>query len=657
MAPLSYRADLDGLRAIAIIMAILYHTGLDILPGGFIGIEMFFVLSGYLITSQLTADMLDNSFSFKAFYLRRFKRLLPTFAVVLLATFIVAWFILLPKDLVYHTKLMGLGFLSIGNFYLAKSTGGYFAPQTEEIALLHTWSLSVEEQFYLLWPVILFFVLKRFSYVNAIRIFAVLLVATIGFAEWQVITDPIKAYFLLPSRFYELLVGCLLAMIAGYLPKLSSGKASLLAIIGFTGILFNIFNENASHHFPGINALYACLGTASIIYAGFFSNTVTRIISNTQLVYIGKISYSLYLWHWPIFAFIHYTTGTITPLNACLAIVLSFVLSALTWKYIENPFRKKWRFPFGKTLMLMYVLPVFIFVAIYFTVKQGDGYITRFNANPAAIAAMEKRPATYNETCEPQATDCQQILLIGDSHADHFSPFIHALISNNPGFKMHTQWKPFCPPLMDIYRASVDDKTGDIEELREDACYTHINDFYNTLDKSPYRYVVLGSFWANLDIYGGYFFDQENPQFNAETSHKVLRRSLYQSLKRLLDNGITPVIIEDNPDISEKTLKCSHRKILRPGFNDACTMPLNDFTAQQVFARQLLDDVKRDFPQVRFIQPAKVMCNDTDCLTEMQGMPLYRDRNHLSETGAEMLGLLYLEKFGLPFQASTIEKP
>ncbi len=653
MVPLSYRADLDGLRAIAIIMAILYHTGLDILPGGFIGIEMFFVLSGYLITSQLTSDMQDNKFTFKAFYLRRFKRLLPTFIVVLLATLVVAWFILLPKDLMYHVKLMGLGFMSIGNFFLAKSTGGYFAPQTEEIALLHTWSLSVEEQFYLLWPVILFFVIKRFSYINSIRFFVVLLIAAIAFSEWQVTIDPIKAYFLLPARFYELLVGCLLAMIAGYLPKLDSGKAALLAITGFVGIFFNIFNHNASDHFPGINALYACMGTASIIYAGFFTNIVTTTISNTKLVYVGKISYSLYLWHWPIFAFIQYTTGTITPLNAFWAMALSFALSALTWKYIENPFRKKWRLPFGKTFVLMYIVPVLVFAAMYIITKNGEGFIGRFNANPAAIEALEKNPSIYNETCNLEDSLCQQVLLIGDSHADHFSPFIHALISKNPEFKMHTKWKPFCPPLLDIYRASIDDKTGAIKELREDQCYQIVNDFYNTLDKSPYKYVILGTFWSNLDIYEGYFFDRENTQFNAETTHKVLRRSVYQSMKRLLDNGITPVIIEDNPDLSEKMLKCSHRKILRPGFNDNCVIPLSEVIEQQAFATTLLNDVKKDFPQVIFIQPLKVMCDEKQCFTEMNGMPLYRDRNHLTDIGAEMLGLAYLEKFGLPFGSTT----
>lgn len=650
MSAISYRADLDGLRAIAIIMAIIYHTGLGILPGGFIGIEMFFVLSGYLITTQISNDMITDKFSLKEFYLRRFRRLLPTYIVVLLATFIAAFFILLPKDFIYHTKLMGLGFMSLGNFYLANTTGGYFAQATEEITLLHTWSLSVEEQFYLLWPIILLFVIKRFSYTNTIKIFFVVLVLAIAMAEWLVRNNPTDAYFLLSSRFYELLVGCMLALIARYLPLLKSHQSIILAVIGFAGIFFNIFNIDAPLHFPGANALYACLGTALIIYAGSTNNPVTLVISNPVLTYIGKISYSLYLWHWPIFALVRYVTGTITPLHAIISIVLSVALSILTWKYIENPFRIRWKFPFKQTFIGMYLAPICLFIIIAAVVSETEGLPQRFGSAQEAVATMESKPKAHRETCTNDIDEnCQNVLLMGDSHAEHFDPFIHVFTNDAKNLRLSSFSSPHCPPIKGLMRSSKTQSEG-----KNDVCLARNEKLYSLIEKKQFQYVVMSAYWSVVEMKTDkiFFVDSDSTQASTEDSYRVMRNNLYASLDIITKSQAIPVIVKDNLIISIESLKCSRQHFIWPGFSQNCNTPIAHLEQQQLKINQLFADIKRDFPQVIFIDPNKVLCNDTECVKTLDNVPLYRDDDHFNATGSHIVGMKYLQQFGNPLLPS-----
>ncbi len=647
MSAISYRADLDGLRAIAIIMAIIYHTGLGILPGGFIGIEMFFVLSGYLITTQISNDMLIDKFSLKEFYLRRFRRLLPTNIVVLLVTFIAAFFILLPKDFIYHTKLMGLGFMSLGNFYLANTTGGYFAQATEEITLLHTWSLSVEEQFYLLWPLLLLFVIKRFSYINTIKIFFVVLILSITLAEWLVRNNPTDAYFLLSSRFYELLVGCVLALIARYLPALKSPQSTVLAVIGFVGILFNIFNDNAPHNFPGLNALYACMGTALIIYAGSCGNPVTKLISTPALTHIGKISYSLYLWHWPIFALIRYVTGSITPIQALIAVAVSLVLSNLTWKYVENPFRIRWKFPFKQTFIGMYIVPIVLFSVIVILAYKTEGFPQRFGNMQESVATMESKPKAHRESCTNDATvDCRNVLLIGDSHAEHFDPLIHVFTNDAKNLRLSSVSSPHCPPIKGLIISSKTENLGD-----KDVCHARNEKLYGMIEQGNYQYVVLAAYWSVVEMKSEkiYFIDEDSPEVSVENSYQVIRENLYTSLDIITKSRAIPVIVKDNLIISVESLKCSRQHFLWPAFSKNCNTPIETLEQQQVKINVLFADIKRDYPQVIFIDPNKVLCNDKECFKSLDNVPLYRDDDHFNAGGSHIVGMKYLHEFGNPF--------
>jgi peptidoglycan/LPS O-acetylase OafA/YrhL len=654
MAHIRYRPDLDGLRGIAIAMAVLYHTGLSILPSGFVGIEIFFVLSGYLITSQLAQDILNNKYSLKTFYLKRFRRLLPAYLFIAISIMVVAYFILLPEDFIYHNRLTGLGFLSLGNFYLTNTTGGYFAKEIDLIPFVHTWSLSVEEQFYLLWPILLYFILTKLSYKKAIVFFSGVFVIALAYSEWLVNHDEIAAYFLMPSRFYELLLGSLLALTWQFLPTLKSWQATMLALLGLLIITINAFSETANLHFPGFNAIYTCLATAMIIYAGGYSNRVSDAISIGPLTGLGKISYSLYLWHWPIFVFIRYVTGGITPLQSFLAILLSLTLSILTWQFIENPFRLKWKFSFKKTLIAMYIIPACIFVVMNIVVEKQKGMPERFGEHMDAVIAMDSKPKIYNEYCDASNEKCRIAALIGDSHAEHFSPFMHQLIGDNKNLKLQTQSIGFCPPLEGLYRALIDEEKGKKTiYTTNNECYEKTQKFYEQLTSEKYAYVILSSYWSMIDLKPNnvFYFDVEGEEFSYEKSLLIRKAALYKSINTIIGKNITPVILKDNLSISEEKLQCARKKIFIDAFNDNCDVAYEELIAQQEKVNALFADVEKDFPQVKFIDVNDVLCRDkVVCKTTMDGTPLYRDVQHITGIGSTSIAQQYIAVFGRPLE-------
>jgi peptidoglycan/LPS O-acetylase OafA/YrhL len=653
MSKIAYRPDLDGLRGIAIAMAVLYHTGLGILPSGFVGIEIFFVLSGFLITSQLTQDILGEHFSVKNFYLRRFRRLLPAYIVVAISVLIAAYFILLPEDFIYHVKLTGLGFLSVGNIYLSNTTDGYFAKEIDEIPFVHTWSLSVEEQFYLLWPLLLLFVLRRLSYKAAVGFFIALLLVALAYSEWLVNNNPVAAYFLLPSRFYELLLGAVLALVVQYLPLLKSWQAGLLSLSGLSIIAMDAINPATSQHFPGLSAIYTCLATAIIIYAGGYKNSVNDAISIAPLTGLGKISYSLYLWHWPIFAFINYITGDITPVQAVLAIIASLILAIATWHLVENPFRIKWKFPFRKTFTFMYIFPLVFFIIVVVVVEKGEGFPQRFGEHQDVVMSMESKPEAYFHPCPAADKTCYIAALIGDSHAEHFSPFINELIGVNETLKLQTQTIGFCMPLMGIYRALIDEEKNKKTLYRDDnPCFKATESFYKNLTSDKYRYVILAGYWSHVDIKqdGVFYFDEKNTDFSYETSKKVFREAFYKTIRHIIAQNVTPVILIDNLSISEANLKCSHKKVFFDSFDETCEINYQELVMQQERVNVLFSDLARDFPQLRFIDINDVLCEDEKyCQTTLDGMPLYHDLHHITGDASILSGKKYRAMFGNPF--------
>ena len=335
----AYRSDIDGLRAVAVLTVVLYHYGIAPFSGGFIGVDVFFVISGYLITKNLFSDLSGEQFSLVRFYDRRFRRILPALLVVLVASLAAGYVLLLPGDFARLGESGMFAAFGFSNFYFLWSSG-YFDPAAEMQPLLHTWSLAVEEQFYLFWPILMWCVWRlRQSSMLLLAMLAVIALASFASSVYWVEADQPVAFFMLHTRAWELAAGAALVF-AKPIASRALGEAmgwGGLALISYAAVVLT-----AETAFPGWNALYPCVGAALLVWPKSVPTTPDRLLSLRPAVFIGLISYSLYLWHWPILVFFrHYANaGMPTLAEATILIALSIAAAWLSLHLVERPVRQ-----------------------------------------------------------------------------------------------------------------------------------------------------------------------------------------------------------------------------------------------------------------------------------------------------------------------------
>lgn len=433
-AVIKYRPDIDGLRAIAVLAVFAFHLHYNLIPGGFVGVDVFFVISGYLITKVLIKDLERGSFSIAGFYERRVRRIVPAFVAVLACVFVLAYFYLLPEDFETFARSAVMAALSCSNFFFATQTG-YFQ---SEGPLLHTWSLGVEEQFYIVFPLLLALLWRSRKWRSA----GILLLAFVSLAVSIAIqrSHPAANFYMPYTRAWELLSGALLPL--GLVPRLRSRVLAEVASLG--GVLLiagSMMKYSEATVFPGLAAVAPCVGAVLVIYAGeTFSPVVNRALSLPPLVFVGLISYSLYLWHWPLIVFYDEGFLRVNSLshryNVAILLVSSLVLSFLTWRFIEIPFRVR-KNSTRKRLFVEAACALGLLVAIGVSVVRLDGLAYRFPAAALEIAkqagARESaslfRPGhCFVNGAEPierySVSECLKVestkpnyLLLGDSHA------------------------------------------------------------------------------------------------------------------------------------------------------------------------------------------------------------------------------------------------
>jgi peptidoglycan/LPS O-acetylase OafA/YrhL len=343
---MKYRSEIDGLRTVAVIPVILFHAGFEVFSGGFVGVDVFFVLSGYLITSIIAGEMAQGRFSIARFYERRARRILPALYFVMLATLPVAFHLMLPDEFAEFCRTFMSVIVFASNIYFWRTTN-YFARSAEENPLLHTWSLAVEEQYYMLFPLALL-LLWRFRARGAFWGVAMLTVASLAVAEIGWRTAPVPNFFLLPSRAWELGIGALAALhLLRIGPDAPTPRhAGLLSAIGLAMVIASVFIYSPSTPFPSVYALVPTVGTVLVILYGRSDASAGRLLSLRPIVFLGLISYSAYLWHQPLFAFARLTTfGPPGPVLMLGLSALSLVLATLSWRYVERPFRDRARIP------------------------------------------------------------------------------------------------------------------------------------------------------------------------------------------------------------------------------------------------------------------------------------------------------------------------
>lgn len=380
-----YRPEVDGLRAIAVLAVVMFHAGLGI-PGGYVGVDVFFVISGYLITTLVVRDLVNGRFTMLDFWHRRIKRIFPALTVMVLSVLIAGWVCFLPFDYFKLANSTVYQALMIANVYFWKHVG-YFSGSAEEMPLLHTWSLAVEEQFYVLMPLFLlacYKLSKGISRKVLVAALSVLLLVSLIFSVYAVNDSPSAAFYLLPSRAWEMLLGSLVAL----LPCLRIG-AKFRELVSWVGILMILgaclfFQKTTT--FPGMAALLPCLGTAFFlkgtqVQSGHESIcSAAKLLSCRAVVFIGLISYSLYLWHWPVFAFAqNLAAGHLGPVARLGLVALSFVLAVFSWKFVEVPFRRGFSIRSRKVAFCGAAIWSCVIIALAFAIRQNDGFKGRWS--------------------------------------------------------------------------------------------------------------------------------------------------------------------------------------------------------------------------------------------------------------------------------------
>ncbi|RTM05628.1 MAG: acyltransferase [Bradyrhizobiaceae bacterium] len=438
----NYRPDIDGLRAIAVLPVVLFHAGTRGFSGGFVGVDIFFVISGFLITGVILNDYDRGRFSIKQFYYRRVLRLFPALFVMIAVVSGLAVWVLLPGELVNFAKSLLATTFFFSNILFYEQTG-YFAPAAQTVPLLHTWSLSVEEQFYLFWPLLIGLPFLRGPW----RLRVAVIVTVLSFALSVVILryDRAGAFYLSPPRIWELGIGAILALA----PRIDlSNRLSREAIAAFGILLIAVSIKflNSTVPFPGEMALLPCIGAASIILAGGAGpSVVSRVLSNPVVVFVGKISYSVYLWHWPVILFAQ--TALLleqTLTNKLIEIVVSILLGAISWRWVETPFRQpKKRTASVDAVLVRAGMVMAAFSVVGVAVIALKGLPSRFTPAEQQLASFENYDGDQKygagkcfivelserydpAPCLDKRDGRPTMLLVGDSHAAHLLPGLRA---------------------------------------------------------------------------------------------------------------------------------------------------------------------------------------------------------------------------------------
>ena len=636
---MKYRPDIDGLRALAVIPVILFHAGATWLPGGFVGVDIFFVISGYLISSILLRESAAGEFSFLRFYERRLRRIIPALLVVLIVTVAVFQVLALP-DQAQQTAESGIAaLLSLSNFYFWQ-TSGYFAPAAEFTPLLHTWSLAVEEQFYLLFPVVIL-ILLRFR-VPIKWVFVVGTIAAFVLGYWLSGAKPSVAYYLLPARAWELAIGAVLAV--GVLPAVRGAlMREFLPALGIGLILFSMFYIRKDMLFPGWIALMPCLGTAMVIHAGGRSWVAQRILAARPVVFVGLLSYSLYLWHWPVLTALRVRTASVhldLPV-AVSAIAATFLLAWASWRYVERPFRNKRDMPSRRMLGVLGAGSAVLLTFSGISITAGGFPARLSDASRMALAASTDIDP-FRALCDnvENRSQCRfgpidepvTYAIIGDSHAASIRPAIKysGLMGNTAGT---LYWAGACPLLSG---AGMLNQDTNCSSFKEDVfAQIERNSGLNTVilaGRWPYQ--VLGSLPEVGGSYAKLLVDAETVTPSAEENARVFVRAMLRTLERLEVLGIDVIIMGSVPEPGFDVPRAVAFS-LYAGNTAPQGVPRSEVVKRAGIADEILAEIAVEHSNVLFIPIWDTFCDEQWCLIERDGVPIYSDDDHLSYLGAK----------------------
>ncbi len=638
---LNYRADIDGLRAIAVLSVILNHAGISLFAGGFIGVDVFFVISGYLITTIIMREIDANEFSLAKFYERRIRRIYPALFTVLL-------FIIIASAILYDAhnfesfgkSLIATTFFS-SNIYFWTETG-YFEAPAQIKPLLHTWSLAVEEQYYIVFPLLMAF-LARYFKPRIRHILAGMALLSFVWDIYALQNDPSGAFYFAHLRAWELLIGSVLAL-SPFPTKINSSIRNSLSLIGLGMIAAPIFLYTENTAFPGFAAAAPALGTALIIYSGIEDFTfVNKLLSISPLVFIGKISYSLYLWHWPLIIFgKYYAIKQLTSLETGGLLAATFLMATLAWQFIEKPFRSK---------NLSSSSSIFRYAGAIMAITAGIGALIYFSGG---LPILQKQGVTYeidlhytecNFTSDAKSlTFCSigikaktpSFLLWGDSHASALAKGAKLSAFRNKVAGQLT-YATSCPPLLDM------------TPNKREGCIKFNNMTMKYIEDHPeIGTIFLAGRWTVYTEGTGY---KENKKFKLtdttsrpsanKTNEVLFADGLERTVQKLLALNRKVIIISQVPEI-KYDVPSAYFIAQRTGrdINNLIAPSLEDYLSRNKKAFLTINMIRKN-DNIQVIDPWKVLCNEQQCFVVIDKTPLYVDADHLSTFGSNYISHIF----------------
>ncbi len=634
-----YRAAVDGLRGVAVLAVLGFHAFPEVVSGGYVGVDVFFVISGFLITSIIARQLLHGDFSFAEFYWRRVRRLFPALVLVLAATLSLGWFLLLPDELKQLGKHVGAAAAFVANFALWRESG-YFDTAAEFKPLLHLWSLGIEEQFYLVWPAVLVAFWKRRTVL--LIIVSVLVTASFALSVHLAHLNPTANFYGPASRFWELGAGCLLALSMERRTDVEDDTSpgdsqflrigyNLLPLAGLALILASIVEFDAATPFPGWPALFPVVGSLLILATPENTWLQRRVFGSRALVWTGLISYALYLWHWPLLSFLNILEAGAPPLALrWAALGLSFLLAWLTYRFIELPIRRHKDSRFNMGLAGAAVAAGVAGLIIYAT----GGVAQRFDVDIQALRHGPRRDAqcvarfdakTPFNYCRTTAAESPSIVFLGDSRAHAIYEVAAPILA--PAHSVMLLGRGGCPPLLNVRIKGYDPNEQECEEVwRTFARYIH--------RIKPKVVVIVGN--------GSFLITNPKIQLlrdgvatvdSKEAIFEYGIRSLLTELtrfSRVIYLGEIPAFLT--------APSCFLRAVRLPTTDCYPERDRRQVELAMAPYNRAINRVQTAFPGVQQIDAMAVLCADDICSQRPPGKPiLYSDAIHLSPAGARLL--------------------
>lgn len=639
---MKYRPEIDGLRALAVLPVVLFHAGFEWFGGGFIGVDVFFVISGYLITTIIISEMSEDKFSIINFYERRARRILPALFFIMMACIPFAWLWLTPTDLKdFGQSLFAVSIFSSNILFWLES--GYFDTASELKPLLHTWSLAIEEQFYILFP--LFLIMSWRLGIKWILFFLLMtFLLSIGFAQWNANTASYTGFYLLPARAWELLVGVFIAFYLKYRTYLKSHIINqVLSFLGFMMIIYSIVAYDKTTPFPSYYTLIPTIGTGLLIMCAVPKTFIHKLLTIKIIVGIGLISYSAYLWHQPLLAFAkHRSFEEISDFVLILLCISSFILAWFSWQFIEKPFRDKNRIG-RRNIFLFSVFGILLFSFTGFSMHIKNGYEVRVQFSDELSSSFE-RPSfqhCYDQlfSHSKEQWGCNlgsdkgdiDFILFGDSHSLSLKSIIDEKGKQND-IKVFYIGISGCLPFIGVY--------PNRHDQYENNCYLLNERVFNFAKDKNIRGIILASRWSYY-AYGDYNFsgaqlisDKKNGPFTLQNSLESFTKAFKNTVQSYNSIEVPIHLITQPPHqkyqpesayfwITKGIGSIEMFSVKRSEFEKLNDFPINTFSKynDKIYLHNITD----------------LFCDEFICPIGTQLQSFYYDADHISDHGANKI--------------------